>query len=415
MMKSLRLKNEEPDFYLLRQDFPILQQTIHGKPLVYLDSAASSQKPQAVLDALVQYYSKDHANVHRGVHTLSERATLAYENTREKLRSFINAKHTEELIFVSGTTEGINLVAQCYGKQFIKKDDEIIVSVMEHHSNIVPWQLLCEQSGAILRVIPMSDQGVLDLSAYQQLFNARTKIVAVAQVSNVLGTINPLKEMIAFAHERGVLVLVDGAQAFGHMPVDVQDLACDFYVCSSHKAYGPTGVGVLYGKKHWLEQLPPYKGGGDMIETVSFTKTTYKPLPYKFEAGTPNIADVIAFGTALDYLDEIGLENIFSHEQALLAYATEKLRTIPGLRIIGEAEQKSAVISFDLENIHPHDLGTVLDREGIAIRVGHHCAMPLMARLGLAATARASFALYNTREDVDALVEGIAHAKRFFA
>lgn len=415
MMNSCALKTTEPDFYLLRQDFPILQQKIHGKPLIYLDSAASSQKPQVVLDALSQYYSKDHANVHRGVHTLSERATAAYEKTRDRLREFINAKQREELIFVSGATEGINLVAQSYGGKFIQKEDEIILSVMEHHSNIVPWQLLCEQTGARLRVIPISDQGDLDLEAYQSLFNARTRMVAVAHVSNVLGTINPVKEMIAFAHERQVPVLLDGAQAFGHLPVDVQELDCDFYVFSSHKAYGPTGVGVLYGKKVLLERMPPYQGGGDMIETVSFEKSTYNSLPYKFEAGTPNIADVIGFGAALEYLNDIGLENIFSHEQALLAYATESLRAIPGLCLIGEAENKLGVLSFELENIHPHDLGTVLDREGIAIRVGHHCAMPLMDRLGLPATARASLGLYNTKEDIDALVEGISIAKRFFA
>jgi cysteine desulfurase/selenocysteine lyase len=415
MMNSCLLKKEETDFYLLRQDFPILQQKIHGKPLVYLDSAASSQKPQVVLDALLHYYSKDHANVHRGVHTLSERATVAYENTRERLRDFIQAKYTEELIFVSGATEGINLVAESYGRKFIKKDDEIIVSVMEHHSNIVPWQLLCEKTGARLRVIPMSDTGELDLAAYQDLFNSQTRMVALAHVSNVLGTLNPIKEMIHFAHEKGVPVLIDGAQAFGHLPVDVQDLDCDFYVFSSHKAYGPTGVGVLYGKRDWLERLPPYKGGGDMIETVTFEKSTYNKLPYKFEAGTPNIASVIGLGAAIDYLNKIGIEAIFSHEQSLLAYATEKLQALSGLRLLGEAKQKLGVLSFELENLHPHDLGTILDREGIAIRVGHHCAMPLMARLDVPATARASLGLYNTKEDIDALVEGIAIAKRFFA
>lgn len=398
-----------------QNDFPILQQKIHGKRLVYLDSAASSQKPSAVIAAVSRYYSEDHANVHRGVHTLSERATRAYEDSREKIKKFINAAKSQEIIFVSGATEGINLVAQSYGRQAIKKDDEIILSVMEHHSNIVPWQLLCEQTGAVLRVIPMSDQGELDLVAYQQLFSERTKLVAVAQVSNVLGTVNPVKEMIVMAHERQVPVLVDGAQALAHMPVDVQALDCDFYVFSSHKAYGPTGLGILYGKQALLEAMPPYKGGGDMIETVSFTKTTYKALPYKFEAGTPNIAAVVGFGAALDYIDELGLANIFAHEQALLAYATEKLAAIPKLRVLGEAANKLGVISFELEGIHPHDLGTFLDHEGIAIRVGHHCAMPLMVRLDVPATARVSFGFYNTTADIDALVEAIYLAKRFFA
>ncbi len=415
MMKPHLIESIEPDFSALRRDFPILQQKIHGKPLVYLDSAASSQKPQAVIDALVRYYSKDHANVHRGVHALSERATRAYEEARAKVKNFINASLREEIIFVSGTTEGINLVAQSYGQRFIQAGDEIIVSVMEHHSNIVPWQLLCERNGARLKVIPMSDQGELDLAVYQSLLNERTKMVAVTHVSNVLGTVNPIQEITRLASARGVPVLVDGAQACAHSPVDVQALACDFYVFSSHKAYGPTGVGVVYGKKTWLEQMPPYKGGGDMIETVTFEKTTYNSLPNKFEAGTPNIADVVAFGAALDYLSEIGLENIAVHEQELLAYAAEKLRAIPGLRFIGEARHRVSILSFVLENIHPHDLGTVLDREGIAIRVGHHCAMPLMDRLSVAATARASLGLYNNREDIDALVEGLLLAKRFFA
>jgi len=403
------------NFATHRQDFPVLQQTVHGKPLVYLDSAASSQKPQAVLDALLHYYSHDHANVHRGVHTLSERATRAYEKTRDKLRAFINAGHREEIIFSSGTTAGINLVAHSYGRSHVHAGDEIILSVMEHHSNIVPWQLLCEERGATLKIIPMSDRGELDLGAYQNLLSERTKMVAVVHVSNVLGTINPIHEITRLAHERGVPVLVDGAQAFGHLPVDVRALDCDFYVFSSHKAYGPTGVGVLYGKKSWLEKMPPYMGGGDMIETVSFEKTTYQGLPNKFEAGTPNIADVVAFGTALDYIQEIGLANIVAHEQDLLAYAVERLRAIPGLRLIGEAAMRSGAISFAVDNIHPHDLGTILDREGIAIRVGHHCAMPLMKRLGVPATARASFGLYNCRADIDALVDGIVMAKRFFA
>ncbi len=399
----------------LKQDFPILRQTIHGKPLVYLDSASSSQLPQVVIDALVQYYSKDHANVHRGVHTLSERATAVYENTREQIRQFINAEASREVIFVKGATEGINLIAQSYGRRFIKKGDEIILSVMEHHSNLVPWQLFAEQSGAVLRVIPLSSRGELKLENYQSLLNFRTKMVAVTQVSNVLGTVNPIKEMIRLAHERQVPVLVDGAQALAHLKVDVQELDCDFYVFSSHKTYGPTGVGVLYGKKAWLEQLPPYQGGGDMIETVSFTKTTYNKLPYKFEAGTPNIVGVVGMGAALSYLSSIGMEKIYSHEQNLLAYAREALGSIPGLNIFGNASQQSGLLSFAVDQIHPHDLGTVLDREGIAIRVGHHCAMPLMESLGVPATARASLGVYNNREDIDALVEGILKAKRFFA
>jgi len=404
-----------PDFEALRRDFPILQQTVYGKPLVYLDSAASSQKPQAVLDALLRYYSKDHANVHRGVHALSERATRAYEKVRDQVQTFIQAKHREEVIWVSGATEAINLVAQSYGQRFIQKGDEILVSVMEHHSNWVPWQLFCEQSGAILKVLPMTDRGELDLQAYRVLLNERTKMVAVAHVSNVLGTINPIAEITALAHAQGVPVLVDGAQAVAHLPVDVQALDCDFYVFSSHKAYGPTGVGVMYGKKAWLEQMPPVKGGGNMIEIVSLEKTTYQPLPYKFEGGTPNIADVIGFGAALDYIQAIGVENIHAHEQDLLTYASERLAAVPGLRLIGDAKRRSGMLSFVLDDVHPHDLGTLLDREGIAVRVGHHCAMPLMQRLGLPATARASFGLYNNRNDIDALVAGLILAKRFFA
>lgn len=415
MMKPHLIEAIEPDFNALRRDFPILQQKVYGKPLVYLDSAASSQKPQAVIDALVHYYSKDHANVHRGVHALSERATQAYEDARAKVKRFINAEREEELIFVSGATEGINLVAQSYGQRFVQEGDEIILSVMEHHANIVPWQLLCEKSGAQLKIIPMSDQGELDLDAFQGLLSERTKMVAVVHLSNVLGTVNSIAEITRLAHERGVPVLVDGAQACGHWPVDVKALDCDFYVLSSHKAYGPTGVGVVYGKKSWLDQMPPYKGGGAMIESVSFEKTTYNKLPNKFEAGTPNIADVVAFGAALDYLEKIGLSHILAHERDLVTYALEKLKAIPGLRLIGEAKERCGVFSFMLDGIHPHDLGTFLDREGIAIRVGHHCAMPLMQRLGVPATARASFGLYNSREDIDALIEGITLAKRFFA
>lgn len=416
-MRSFILKESPVNFAALRQDFPILQQTIHGKPLVYLDSAASSQKPQAVINAMVDYYSKHHANVHRGIHTLSERATHIYEQTREQVKQAINASYLEEIVFVRGTTEGINLVAQSLGRTFFQKGDEIIISTMEHHANIVSWQLLCEQMGAVLRIIPITDNGELDISAYKNLFSVRTRLVAITHVSNVLGIHNPIKKITAIAHEHHVPILVDGAQAFGHIHVDVQALDCDFYVFSAHKAYGPTGIGVLYGKKTHLEKMPPYQGGGDMIETVSFEKSTYNKLPYKFEAGTPNISAAAGLSAALKYLDSIGLENIFIHEQLLINYAVEKLQAIPGLRIIGNPQnnQRVSVISFVLDDVHPHDLGTILDREGIAIRAGHHCAMPLMERLNLTATARLSFGLYNTEKDIDSLINGIFIAKGFFA
>lgn len=404
----------KPDFRQLRQDFPLLQQSVHGKPLIYLDNSATSQKPQCVIDAIAQYYRHDNANIHRGVYELSERATRMYEQVRTDIANFIHAEHAHEIIFVRGATEAINLVAQSYGRSVLKAQDEIIISVMEHHSNIVPWQMLAEQVGAVLRVIPMNDAGELDLLAYQQLFNERTKIVAVTHASNALGTINPIKTLVKFAHQQGVPVLVDGAQAFPHLPVDVRDLDCDFYAFSSHKAYGPTGVGVLYGKTKWLEKMPPYQGGGDMIESVTFAKTTYNKLPYKFEAGTPHIGGVIAFGAALAYLQKIGMENIAAHEQELLTYAMQKLATMPGLRVIGTAAQKVGVLSFVLEGIHPHDIGTILDDHGIAIRAGHHCAMPLMQRLNVPATARASFSLYNTTEEVDALAAGILAVQRMF-
>jgi cysteine desulfurase/selenocysteine lyase len=398
-----------------KQDFPILNQTIHGKPLVFLDSAASSQKPKSVIDAISHYYLNDHANVHRGVYELSARATKLFENVRIQVKDFINAKYSHEIIFVRGTTDGINLVASSFGQAYIKADDEIIISAMEHHSNIVPWQLLCERTGAKLKVIPIFDNGELDIEAYKNLFTTKTKIVAVVHASNVLGTINPIKEMVKIAHSNNVPVLVDGAQAFPHMPVDMQDLDCDFYVLSSHKAYGPTGVGVLYGKEKWLNAMPPYQGGGDMIETVAFSHSTYNQLPYKFEAGTPNIADVIGFGSALTYLKTIGMQNVFSHEQELLAYAIKCLSTIPDLRFIGTAKQKVGAISFVLDNIHPHDIGTVLDHEGIAIRAGHHCAMPLMERFKIPACSRASIGIYNDEHDIDVLVEGLNSVKRMFA
>ncbi len=397
-----------------KQDFPILSQEIHGKPLVFLDSAASSQKPQAVIDAISNYYSHDHANVHRGVYELSARATKQFESAREKIKNFINAQAAHEIIFVKGTTEGINLVASSYGQQYVKPGDEIIVSTMEHHANIVPWQLLCERNGATLRIIPVFDNGELDLDAYKQLFSSRTKMVAVTHASNVLGTINPIKEMITIAHQHGVPVLVDGAQAFHHLPLDMQELDCDFYLFSSHKAYGPTGVGVLYGKEKWLNAMPPYQGGGDMIEQVSFTRSTYNVLPYKFEAGTPNIADVIGFAAAVDYLTKIGMQNIFKHEQEIVAYAIEKLLLIPGLKLIGNAKSRVGVISFVLENIHSHDIGTVLDHEGVAVRTGHHCAMPLMQRFNIPACTRASFGIYNDKQDVDVLVKGLLAVQALF-
>lgn len=391
-----------------KQDFPIFLQQIHGKPLVYLDSSASSQKPQCVIDAITHYYQHDHANVHRGVYELSQRATRAFENTRQHVKEFINAKHAHEIIFTRGTTEGINLIAHCFG---IKPGDEVIVSAMEHHSNIVPWQL----AGAVLKVVPISDAGEIDLEQYKKLFTAKTKIVAVTHASNVLGTINPLKEMIDIAHQHQVPVLADGAQAFPHLAVDVQALDVDFYVFSSHKAYGPTGVGVLYGKENLLNKMPPYQGGGDMIETVTFEKSTWNKLPYKFEAGTPNIADVIGFDAALHYLQKIGMQNIYQHEKELLDYATKKLLTIDEIRLIGTAKNKLGVISFVLNDIHPHDVGTVLDHHGIAVRAGHHCAMPLMQRFNVPACVRVSFGIYNSKEDVDALVTGIKAVQEMFS
>jgi len=398
-----------------KHDFPILNQSIHGKPLVYLDSAATSQKPQCVMDALMHYYQHDHANIHRGVYELSVRATKAFEDARHMVQKFIHAEHLHEIIFVRGTTEAINLVAQSYGRSRFKPGDEIIISEMEHHSNIVPWQLLAEQTGAVLKVIPVSDVGELDLEKYETLFTPRTQLVAVVHISNVLGTINPIKEMTQIAHAHHVPILVDGAQALPHIPVDVRELDCDFYAFSSHKAYGPTGVGVLYGKTALLDSMPPYHGGGDMIETVQLHQSTFKKLPYKFEAGTPNIADIIAFATALRYLNRIGMEKIKKHEHDLVTYATEKLAAIPDLRMIGTAKNKTGVFSFVLNNVHPHDIGTVLDHEGIAVRAGHHCAMPLMERYAIPACIRASFGIYNSREDVDALAAGLLNVLRMFA
>jgi cysteine desulfurase/selenocysteine lyase len=404
----------ELDVARLREDFPILRQKVHGKPLVYLDNAATSQKPQVVIDALTKYYSSQNANIHRGVHALSELATYEYEKARGKVKLFLNAAESREIIFVRGTTEGINLVAQSYGRKFIKAGDEIIISAMEHHSNIVPWQLLCEQTGAVLRIIPMNDDGELLIDEYEKLVNKKTKFVSVVYLSNSLGTINPVKQIIKRAHEFGIPVLVDGAQSTPHLAVDVQELDCDFYAFSGHKVCGPTGIGVLYGKANLLESMPPYQGGGDMISSVTFEKTTYNALPYKFEAGTPNIADTIALGVAIDYVHNLGLKAISSYEHDLLTYATEKLSSIEGVRIIGTSKKKSSVVSFIMGNIHAHDIGTIVDREGIAIRTGHHCTQPVMQRFGIPATARASFAFYNTMEEIDALARALLKVKEIF-
>ena len=403
------------DLARVREDFPILKELIHGKPLVYLDNAATSQKPWSVINAERDYYTHLNANIHRGVHDLSQRATDAYEGARGKIRQFINARKNEEVIFVRGTTEAINLVASSYGRSKLKAGDEVIVSEMEHHSNIVPWQMVCDATGAVLRVIPISDAGELDMDAYAKLLNERTKIVAITHVANALGSITPLKKITQMAHAVGAIVLVDGAQAAPHLKIDVQDLDVDFYALSGHKIYGPTGVGILYGKEALLDAMPPYQGGGDMIRTVSFKKTTYNTLPYKFEAGTPFIAGGIGLGAAIDYVNDLGLAAIAAHEHELLLNATEQAASIPGLKIIGTAREKASVFSFTLGRIHPHDIGTILDHEGIAIRTGHHCAMPVMERLGIPATARASFALYNTHAEVDALFDGIRKVQKVFA
>ncbi|MGH9443326.1 MAG: SufS family cysteine desulfurase [Thermoanaerobaculia bacterium] len=399
----------------IRRDFPILAAKVHGKDLVYLDNAASSQKPSAVIDSERDVYTRYYSNIHRGVHWLSEQSTKAYEDARRKVQRFVHARECREIVFVRGTTEAINLVAQTYGRRHVTSGDEVLITAMEHHSNIVPWQMLCEEKGAQLRIAPMDDRGDLIFAEFERLLGERTKIVALPHVSNALGTVNPVREIVAAAHRRGVPVLVDGAQAAPHTGVDVIDLDCDFYAFSSHKIYGPTGVGVLYGKARLLEEMPPYQGGGDMISSVTFEKTTYNVLPYKFEAGTPNIAGVIAFGAAIDYVERIGLAKIAAHEAELLAYATDRLLAVPGLRVIGTAREKAAVISFVLEGIHPHDVGTVLDQEGIAVRTGHHCAQPVMDRFGVPATARASFALYNTRDEVDALVAGLGKVRELLA
>ena len=399
------------DVERVRKDFPVLDQTVHGRPLVYLDNAATSQKPLAVIDAEERFYRHDCSNIHRGVHELSERATRSYENARVTAQRFLNAGDCKEIIFVRGATEAINLVASSFGRKNVSAGDEILITAMEHHSNIVPWQMLCEEKGATLRAAPINDRGELLFDEFVKLLGPKTRLIAVVHVSNVLGTINPVREIIEAAHRKRVPVLLDGAQAAPHLAVDVQELDCDFYTFSGHKLYGPTGVGVLYGKADLLDAMPPYQGGGDMISSVTFEKTIYNSLPYKFEAGTPNIAAGIALGAAIDYLNRIGFENVADYEDELLAYATEAVSRVPGLRIIGTAEKKAGVISFVMEGIHPHDVGTILDQEGIAVRTGHHCAQPLMERFGIPATTRASLAFYNTKAEIDALVAGIHKVK----
>lgn len=402
------------DIDAIRGAFPVLHQHIHGKPLAYLDNAATTQKPQQVIDAIKHYYEHDNANVHRGVHQLSERATRAYEGAREKVRQFINAGSTREVIFVRGATEAINLVAASYGQLTVRTGDRIVVSEMEHHSNIVPWQMLCERSGATLKVIPMNDRGELILDGLDEIIDHRTRLVAVGHVSNALGTVNPIRQIIELAHAKGVPVLLDGAQATAHASVDVRALDVDFYVFSAHKMYGPTGVGVLYAKEKLLRDMSPYQGGGDMISMVTFDKTLYNDLPFKFEAGTPNIAGAIGLGAAIDYLTTIGLDRIAQHEHELLQYATAKALTIPDLQIVGTAQNKVSILSFLLEGIHPHDIGTILDHQGVAIRTGHHCAMPVMTHFNVAATARASFALYNTYQEIDRLFEALDEVRKVF-
>ena len=403
------------DIESIRADFPILKLKVDGHPLVFLDSAASSQMPQQVIDRLVRYQTTQHANIHRAVHYLSELATAEFEQARHKLQHFINAREDREVIFTSGTTESINLVMHGYGRKFIGPGDEIILTMLEHHSNIVPWQMLAEERGAKIRVVPINDAGELLIDEYENLFNEHTKFVSVMHVSNALGSINPVKQMIEFAHARGVPVLIDGAQAAPHMKIDVQDLGCDFYVFSGHKMCGPTGIGILYGKADILERMQPFKGGGDMILSVTFEKTIYNTIPQKFEAGTPPIAAAIGFGAAVDYLSAISLEAIAAHEHALLSYATEQIRLLPGVHIVGNAALKAAVLSFVVEGVHPHDIGTLLNQQGVAVRTGHHCAQPVMQRFKIPATSRASFAFYNTMDEVDTLIEAISSAQKVFS
>lgn len=401
------------DVESIRRDFPVLDQQVRGKQLVYLDNAATSQKPKAVIDSIVHYYENDNANIHRGVHTLSERATLSYENARKKVQRFLNANSEKEIVFTRGATEAINLVANAFAEK-IKAGDEVLITTMEHHSNIVPWQMLCEKTGATLKVAPINEQGELMLEEFEALISKRTKFAAISHMSNALGTINPIKQLIDLLHQHDIPVLVDGAQAIPHIAVDVQALDCEFYVFSGHKLYAPTGIGALYGKMEQLEQMAPYQGGGDMISVVTFDKTVYSKVPYKFEAGTPNIAGTIGLGAALDYVNSIGIEAIAAHENSLLEYATEQSKKIAKLRIIGTASNKGAILSFALDGIHPHDIGTMMDHQGIAVRAGHHCAMPVMDFFGVPATARASFAMYNTHQEVDALMAGIENLIEMF-
>lgn len=397
----------------IRKQFPVLHQKVNGRDLVYFDNAATTQKPASVIKALLDYYEGYNANIHRGIHTLAEKATRAYEETREASKQFINARHTEEIIFTRGVTEGINLVASSFGKAFIHAGDEIIISALEHHSNIVPWQFVCESKGARLHVIPVSDEGVLDIEVFRKLLNEKTRLVSVNHASNSLGTINPVKEIISLAHSAGARVLIDGAQAAAHLDIDVQELDCDFYAVSSHKMYGPTGTGFLYGKKDLLDAMPPYQGGGEMISEVTFAKTTYNDLPYKFEAGTPNIADVIALRAAIEFIQQLGKDNIAAHEHELLQYATRRVAAVKGVRLVGTAPHKVSVLSFVVEGIHPFDIGQMLDARGIAVRTGHHCTQPLMDRLGIEGTVRASFAVYNSKNEIDALVEGLERVVGF--
>ncbi len=401
------------DVEMIRKQFPVLHQKVNGKPLIYLDNAATNQKPQRVIDALVKYYERDNANIHRGIHTLAERATKSYEETRHAMQQFIRAKHPEEIIFTRGVTESINLVASSYGRAFLKEGDEVIISGLEHHSNIVPWQMICQEKNAILKVIPVTGIGEIDLDAYRKLVSSKTKIIAVNHASNSLGTINPVKEIIDLAHQYGAVVLIDGAQASAHLTIDVQDLDCDFYCISSHKMYGPTGTGILYGKKELLEKMPPYMGGGEMIKEVTFAKTTYNDLPYKFEAGTPNIADVIALNEAIQFINELGKESMAAHEAELLGYTVKKLSVIPSVRLVGTAKEKVSVQSFVVEGIHHFDIGQMLDARGIAVRTGHHCTQPLMERFGIEGTVRASFSVYNTKAEVDQLADGIERIVKF--
>ncbi|MAE69860.1 MAG: cysteine desulfurase CsdA [Gemmatimonadetes bacterium] len=403
------------DVVRIRADFPVLQQSIHGNRLVYLDSAATSQTPEPVVRAIAGFYRDDCANVHRGVHELSRRATDSFEGAREKVRHFINAESTREIIFTRGTTDAINLVAQTFGRRAVGSGDEVILSALEHHSNIVPWQMLCDEIGARLRVIPMFDDGTLDIDAYRDLIGPRTKMVALVHISNALGTTNPIKELVSLAHDHGIPVLVDGAQAVPHVPVDVRALGCDFYAFSAHKMYGPTGIGALYGREEHLNAMPPYQGGGDMIRQVTFEKTVFNAIPHKFEAGTPNIAGTIGMGAAIDYIAAIGRDEVSAHEARLVAHASERLSSIGGVRLIGTAREKVGVVSFVVEGAHPHDVGTILDHRGVAIRAGHHCAQPVMDRLGIPATARASFGIYNDDDDVDALVRAVLEVREVFA